>query len=343
MWWKSQPRKNRLDPWTQNVEIGHADDLDQHWRFRACGFERSRWRDLLSRDDAHAKILNRFNGCGQQAWVVKDPKTNRHFIQCTACKLRICPACRAAKSDKAQRKIADLLKDAPPSDWQFVTLTMRHSQAPLVDQLKNLRESFRRLRQRKLWKTAVDKCYGVIEVTYNEERKEWHPHLHVLSHTRFLDWSKLRSDWCKCSGGANVIDVQKLKPSRQVVQYITGYLGKPPSLAIMQDLELLDDWREALNYGRFLIKAGKWPKPPEPAATEPKERSTHVTVAKLSDVIRNAHRGDPAALAVLRLLVAHRGKNDDAATSASDVLARFANARPSPSLRELAPLDTSSG
>jgi hypothetical protein len=103
-----------------------------------------------------------------------------------------------------------------------------------------------------------------------------------------------------------VIDCQRLKPGREVISYITGYLGKPPSLNVLHDLELLDNWREALNYGRFLIKAGRWPAVEKPA---PKERATHVTVQKLADCMLAARRGDPAALALLCLCREDRGEN----------------------------------
>src|SRR5699024_12465522 len=72
------------------------------------------------------------------------------------------------------------LHDALPI-FVFLTLTAPNVKADeLDDEIKHYNKSFQRLMQRKEVKSAVKGYVRKLEVTYNKERDDYHPHLHVI-------------------------------------------------------------------------------------------------------------------------------------------------------------------
>src|SRR5699024_2849851 len=63
----------------------------------------------------------------------------------------------------------------------FLTLTAPNVPADeLNDEIKHYKQSFQRLIQRKEVKQIVKGYARKLEITYNEERDDYHPHFHVL-------------------------------------------------------------------------------------------------------------------------------------------------------------------
>src|SRR5699024_1571634 len=63
----------------------------------------------------------------------------------------------------------------------FLTLTAPNVEADeLEDEIKHYNHSFQKLMQRKEVKNIVKGYARKLEITYNEERGDYHPHFHVL-------------------------------------------------------------------------------------------------------------------------------------------------------------------
>ena len=309
------PRPIEFTPRKLTVENLH-DDADQRWRFRHHAEERLAWKTLLCGIPHLSKILTRFHACGRDAFVVEETETGKTRLQCNTCKLRWCPACRQRRSRQTRTKLRRMLASVDGGKWQMITLTLRSSNAPLVKQIANLKQSYRRLRQRKTWRQSVTRAVGVIEATYNAERKQWHPHIHVIAQVNFLDWHKLRKDWQGVSGGSNIIDCQRIGATDRAEKYVCDYLGKPPSEAVLREPALLAAGKEALDYQRWVIRSGRWPKTEEPERVKPEVR----TVGPLSTVLRLARLGDIQAGRRLAELMVRDGRPGSAADAADAVL-----------------------
>src|SRR5699024_2646306 len=66
---------------------------------------------------------------------------------------------------------------------EFIFLTLTAPNVPadeLNDEIKHYNQSFQRLMQRKEVKQIVKGYARKLEITYNEERDDYHPHFHVL-------------------------------------------------------------------------------------------------------------------------------------------------------------------
>jgi hypothetical protein len=194
----------------------------------------------------------------------------------------------------------------PAREWQFITLTVRSVGAPLALQLTYLQECFKRLRREEVWHKNVTHGFAVLEVTRNVKTLQWHPHLHILAHVRFLDWSKLRSTWSKLTHGSNVIDCQRVRQEVDAIRYLVAYLGKPPSETVLHDDAAMLELYGALHSQHMLIRFGKPPIKPPPAV-KVKLPIDLVYLGDIETMIDNALNGsERARLHLERWLIQRR-------------------------------------
>jgi hypothetical protein len=223
--------------------------------------------DLLPDIDPNINRIARYQACGRYAFVVRDLETGRLFLRGEACKLRICPVCRRRIQQKSSNRVLDFITRHQDLHWQFITLTLKHSADPLPHQLDRLVSCFRKLRQRKLWRSSVATGYAVIEVTYhpagswspNGRRRshdEWHPHLHVIAATQFIDWSLLRTDWFAVTTDSSNIDCSLVESAHHAAHYIAKYIGKPPDLNLRAHPDRAAEYYAALRNRRLLMPFG---------------------------------------------------------------------------------------
>lgn len=98
------------------------------------------------------------------------------------CDNKWCPACvQALAAERSSRIKFAVSKFKWPL---FVTLTMGNVDDLEADPVRHLRQSFGRLRARKIWKDTVRGGVATIEVT--NIGNGWHPHLHAVIDCRWL-------------------------------------------------------------------------------------------------------------------------------------------------------------
>jgi hypothetical protein len=150
----------------------------------------------------------------------------------------------------------------------MLTLTTAHSALPLCEQIDGLYASFRRLRASKLWQANRPKGYAVLEITYNAERCEWHPHLHLLADTPYMPHDKLRNAWTAATKGtASIVDIRRVnrRDVERYEHYLTDYLTKPADSTILNSTPLLTEWIDGLTHRKVLIRFGRPKLADEPA------------------------------------------------------------------------------
>lgn len=238
----------------------HEDDYEQDFRFLGVEDERDLWLSILPTLESNQKIRERFDDCGTRCSVYLDTDTSRYVFKPQTCKLRFCPVCRRRIQRAVVKRLSDALGAIKRHSWQFITLTIRHTDRPLRDQLNALRHDFRKLRQHKLWRQNVSHGFAIIEITYNEAADQWHPHIHVLAHTQFIDWSLLRKAWKHVTGGSDNIDCGFIKSSKSAATYVAKYLGKPPPLVFRERIHRAGEYYDATKRAKFLIPFGRHPK-----------------------------------------------------------------------------------
>lgn len=167
------------------------------------------------------------------------------------CGRRFCTVCSRRRSRRIRNRLQLLFtktEKIPKAGFKLVTLSKANCEE-LDAGIKDLIASFRRLRQRSLWKTYVLGGAFVIEI--KGRPGNWHPHIHAIVYAYYIPWERLRSAWMRCSGGhavwINAVSTDK------AIGYVTKYITKCDVPAA-----LLDDVGESLRRFRLFTRFGIW-------------------------------------------------------------------------------------
>src|SRR6185369_4075795 len=95
------------------------------------------------------------------------------------CRNRLCPYCAVSRQRRAFVRLMPILEthaQSRNSQPILITLTFGRSQLPLLDQDKQFKAAFRRLRRLKRWKDHIDGAVCGYEFTLTADG--WHYHAH---------------------------------------------------------------------------------------------------------------------------------------------------------------------
>lgn len=260
-----------------------------HWQPR-----RLRVRAAIARCGANTFQLDRFDACGSECSIEWSSELQKHRVRANYCKNRHCEPCARAKANLIARNLRAELELEKRARHRFITVTLKHSDAPLAQQIRRLYASFKKLRGSKVWKQSQVGGAFMLEVKHNG--RHWHPHLHIISAGTFIRKEDLSAAWLKATGDSMIVDVRAIDSAKDAVHYVCKYVTKGTSTAVWQSEELSDQFviatrgvRTCGTYGtwrRFKLLAAK------PTATD------WQPVGKLSDVWNAARREEPWAIAI---------------------------------------------
>ena len=277
----------------------------QRIKFRSRYKERAVIIDALAAySDDLDKLCNLIN-CGRQGWVVKHKQTGRIDIRTSSCMERICPVCCYHRSVNTTDAIRRTLEQAPASKISFITLTLKHNDDSLVDQLDKLKRSFRRLRQQKMWSENVRYGYGVVECKLDESGGQWHPHLHIIACAEYMPQRDLSKGWLRATGDSSYLHIEGVSDRAKAIDYVTKYAAK--GIGIMQFVDHKDrlaEYTSAIAGNRLVIKFGKPPKPvlqaPDPEGEEVDKE--YDLICTIDELIEQYYAGDESARTVWQSL-----------------------------------------
>lgn len=167
------------------------------------------------------------------------------------CGFRFCPTCSKRQAFRVRNRLSwifDNYRPEPGYMLKMVTLSTINCQ-DLDKGVKSLIHSFRRLRQRRVWKDHVSGGATIIEI--KGRPNSWHPHLHILCYSLRLPWRPLLQAWTAVSGGTACY-IQNVDSTR-ARNYVTKYITKadvPPFL--------LDGLSKILVKYRLFQRFGDW-------------------------------------------------------------------------------------
>lgn len=246
-----------VHPEQLSVSPPFRETQDQLIRFRPWRETRDWLLEHLWHMVPSAKVRERIRHCGQNAWVEYSPSRHRVRIASSACGHRLCPACRAFKASLLAKRIVKLGATASGYQLKLVTLTLRHSKRPLVDQVKALKLAFRKLRGMKVWQRSKAAGVAIVEVERNETTGDWHPHLHVICRAAYMPHGQLKDAWAEATHGSNIVDIRCVHGQSVIARYVSTYLTKPPSPKVMASPELSEQWSAALQNTHWVVPFGK--------------------------------------------------------------------------------------
>lgn len=205
-----------------------------------------------SRSPALVRRVQRMESCCAVPLVVQASGGAIRLRLCS-CRDRMCPRCQTARGKACTLAVTRAVRriDAP----RFVTLTLRHRQASLVQELDRLARHWRELRKSALWKRHVRGGVYAIEVTRNTSRHTWHVHLHVIVEGTFLPQKQLASAWGTITGGSTIVDVRAVHDRGAVAKYVAAYISKPADVGRWDHADIRE-YAEAMAGRRLLHTFG---------------------------------------------------------------------------------------
>lgn len=187
-----------------------------------------------------------------------------------SCKNRFCPVCAWKKARKDALILSILMKYIQiehQKEFIFLTLTTPNVPANKLDEeIKKYNKSFKKLMERKEVRSVVKGYVRKLEVTYNKDRDDFHPHFHVLiavNKSYFTDkryyikrdrWLEM---WKEVVGDPTItqVHVQKIKhDSRKEVSEIAKYSAKDSDYLVNKDV--FKAFYSSLKGKRLIVHSG---------------------------------------------------------------------------------------
>jgi hypothetical protein len=274
--------------------------------FRHSGWARQRQQtwECLQRLMPMSMACYRFSHCGSGAFIQLSAAGDAARCVCNCCHHRLCVPCQRAVGRVVQDNLTAHIKD---KHCRFVTLTLRHSQTPLADQITRLFSSFSALRRRKDIAPLFVGGVSILEVKIGSKDGLWHPHLHILCEGSYVHARDLSSAWHAVTGDSSIVDIRQVDDSAKTAGYICKYVSKPIDATLYANATKLDEYVIAITGRKTMSTFGTW------RGLKLKARPADTTVwhsfTSLLDFAARCRARDPHALHVLTLL---RHQQEDA-------------------------------
>ena len=202
--------------------------------------------------------------------VADEGMENKKQHKGNSCKNRFCPICawkKAKKDALALSVMMAYLKLEKKKEFIFLTLTAPNVPAEeLNDEIKHYNQSFQRLMQRKEVKRVVKGYARKLEITYNKERDDYHPHFHVLiavnksyftQTIQYINRDRWLELWQQVTKNSLItqVDVRKVRNTKDDKVYeIAKYSAKDSDYLINQDV--FEVFYKALKGKRLIVYSG---------------------------------------------------------------------------------------
>ena len=220
---------------------------------------------------ASVLMMARIKTCGDfLAFIADKPIENKKLAKGNFCNHRFCPMCAWRQTKKDALKIDVLMKYISiehQKEFIFVTLTTPNVKADaLASEINKYNKDFQKLIKRKEFENF--KGYiRKLEVTYNAERNDFHPHFHVIfavnkryfKTTEYIKHQQLLNLWRDVTGKPEItqVDIRRIKQNENKTEVfeIATYSAKPNQY-IENGQDVFNTFYSALSGRQLLVYSG---------------------------------------------------------------------------------------
>jgi len=188
--------------------------------------------------------------CKVHAWFVRHKQTGEVRVASNSCRVRFCPLCERAAKLTVTSQVHAAIRGI--KRLRFLTLTLKHTSAPLADQLDFLQRSFRKLRNSKYFRSRTRGGIWFLQLTRPDG--QWHPHLHCLLDGNFLEHDVIKRQWARITKGSTIVDIRAVKQANKAAEYVARYAQQPtdPGHLLPEELdEVLDAFHNRHTKGSW--------------------------------------------------------------------------------------------
>lgn len=224
-----------------------------HWELK-----RARVRTALVAAGQSSRQVEVFDGCGAQCVVEYCEEEKRYRIRGDYCKCRHCEPCARAKANLLSANLRNRLEEKPDGRYRFVTLTLKHSDVPLVDQIRRLYKCFAQLRRRRFWRESTTGGVAIFECKWSPKTRLWHPHLHCVTEGGYMAQADLSDEWLAVTGDSAIVDIRALNSEKDAAHYVAKYVSKGTNGEVWHDAQASVEWVIAMKGVRTAATFGRW-------------------------------------------------------------------------------------
>lgn len=221
--------------------------------------ERQKIFDALRANGKH-KQLHRFANCGSDCRVLRRVNGNEmeFSLGCNRCRNRFCPLCSRCRSTILAANVAALVRQRECGAMiRLVTLTLRHGDTPLRDQIQRLFSCFHNMKRRQWWKAHVTGGVMFTEIKIGRDQK-WHVHCHCICESSYMPQQELSDEWHAVTGDSPVVDVRMIADVDRVAGYVAKYGAKSIDRQVIFSQSKLCEAMRALAGTRVATTFGSW-------------------------------------------------------------------------------------
>lgn len=172
--------------------------------------------------------LHLLDACRRWAWFVRHKQSGMVHVASNSCRLRWCPICARSRSSYITHQLTPFLSTDSPK--RFMTLTQKHSNAPLDFQIENLYRCFRLLRRNRQFSKLCSGGIWFFQVKRSADSQQWHPHLHCCLTGSYIPKDWLSKLWLKITKSSIVVDIKMIRNPEKVAEYVARYSASPVKL-----------------------------------------------------------------------------------------------------------------
>jgi hypothetical protein len=196
-----------------------------------------------------------FANCGSGLWLETNADGSDIHLACNKCHDRWCIPCGTERGGLIREKLNQHLAGRIV---KMLTLTLRHSNTPLTDQIDRLLLSFNRLKHRSAWKNHVAGGVAFMELKIGEKDHCWHVHLHILLEASFWEQREISQEWHAVTGDSCIIHITKIADSEHASHYVTKYITKPADSSVFANPAKLQELVISLRGRKLIMPFGTW-------------------------------------------------------------------------------------
>lgn len=212
---------------------GEGRDYQSYRSYRA-GFvseELKATKELYEKIDSddgkdRSKALNE---CRLYSFFARNVETNRVHVISNSCRLRWCPICSTGRTGYIIHNLTPWMKKIKVP--RFMTLTMKHSNDSLSEQIGTLYRNFRTLRKHKWFRKYVRGGVWFFQVKLSVNGEQWHPHLHCIIQGDYIPKMELSKRWEQITGDSKIVDVKLVRDTENTAGYVARYSARPAQLS----------------------------------------------------------------------------------------------------------------
>ncbi|MBA7580471.1 hypothetical protein ES708_22363 [subsurface metagenome] len=112
--------------------------------------------------------------------------------------------------------------------------------APLSNQVNSLYEHFRKFRRRKFFADRTAGGVWFFHIKKSQTDHKWHPHLHCLIDSEFLEHKKISKLWHTITGDSKVVHIKAVTNPTNSVKHAARYAAEPCDLGTHSSIDGLE-------------------------------------------------------------------------------------------------------